>query len=145
MMTRIVLLAVVSAATFSVTSPSSAQTPCYRPDGSMYVGVQRPADCSPVRPKARDEAIEQSVRDAAARPRTGVAETTYGSALGQDELNRRLLKTDRTRVDPARAENVLKECDVYKHRPSAMNAEQSAVCNRYWQYKATKALEDADR
>jgi hypothetical protein len=145
MTTRPVVLLLVTVATLSVTAtgPSSAQTPCYRPDGSMYIGVQRPADCSPVRPKARDEAMEQSARDAAARRTPGVSETT-GPPIVQDELNRRLMKIERTRVDPGRAERVLRECDAYKYRPSAMNAEQSALCNRHWQNKAAKTLKDAD-
>ena len=140
MMIRIGVLALVTAATLSVTAPnpSSAQTPCYLPDGSMYVGVQRPADCSPIRPKSRDEAIQ---RDAAVSRPSGI---TAPIAV-QDEVNRRLMKSERARVDPAKAELILKECDAYKYRPSAMNAEQSAVCNRHWQNKATRTLEDADR
>jgi hypothetical protein len=58
MMIHIVMLPLVTLATISVTA--HAQTPCYRPDGSMYVGVQPPPDCSSIRPKARDETIERS-------------------------------------------------------------------------------------
>jgi hypothetical protein len=146
MMTRLGLLILVTAATLAITVPyqSSAQTPCYLPDGSMYIGVQRPAECSPVRPKGRDAAMEQSAQDAAARRTPGVAETT-GPAVVQDELNRRVRRSERTRVDPTVAERALKECDSFKYRPSAMNPEQSAVCNRYWQNKATKTLQEADQ
>src|SRR4029450_11269559 len=56
---RIGLLGLVSVAALSVTSVT-AQTPCYLPDGTMYLGNQRPADCSPVRPKSREEAIQRS-------------------------------------------------------------------------------------
>jgi hypothetical protein len=47
---------------------ANAQAPCYRPDGSMYVGVQPPADCSSTRPKARDEAIQKSLEERARHP-----------------------------------------------------------------------------
>jgi hypothetical protein len=110
----------------------------------MYVGVQRPADCSPVRPAARDAAMEQSARDAAARRTPGASEVT-GPALLQDELNRNLMKLERRRVDPSISERAIKECDAFKYRPSAMNAEQSALCNRYWQEKASKTLKDSDQ
>jgi len=137
MMARTGVLALVTAATISVTapSPSSAQTPCYLPNGSMYIGVQRPADCSPDRPKSRDEAIQKE----AATVRTP-RETA--PVFVQDELNRRLMKSERTRIDPMAMEQAIKICDQYKYRPSAMNAEQSALCNRYWQNKATKTLQE---
>ena len=136
---RPILLAIVTVATISVSLlvPAQAQRICYRPDGSMYAGSQPPPDCSPDRPKSRDEAIR---RDAAiSRP-----DGTSAPVAVQDELNRRLRKSERTRVDPAKAELVLKECDAYKYRPAAMNEEQAAVCHRYWQDKATKTLRNAD-
>jgi len=63
MMLRFAMLLLITVATIPVTA--QGQTPCYRPDGSMYVGVQPPADCSSTRPKARDEAIQRSLEDRA--------------------------------------------------------------------------------
>ncbi len=140
---RTALLTAVTIATISVTlpMPAEAQRICYRPDGSMYAGSQPPADCSPDRPKSRDEAIQ---RDAAAARAQGVSKTT-APAYVQDQLNRRMMKSERTRVNPAAAEQVLRECDRYKYRPTAMDAQQSAVCNRHWQKQADQTLRDADR
>ena len=141
---RTALLTAVTLTTISVTLPMpvEAQRICYRPDGSMYAGNQPPSDCSPDRPKSRDEAIERDA--AAARTQQGVSKITAPTYV-QDQLNRKMMKSERTRVNPAAAEQALRECDRYKYRPTAMDAQQSAICNRHWQKQADQTLRDADR
>jgi hypothetical protein len=89
------LLGLVTAATISVT-PVTAQTPCYLPDGTMFIGVQRPADCSPTRPKRREEVIQRNREEAAklARQRASDDATEAAArreALIQAEVSRRVM------------------------------------------------------
>jgi hypothetical protein len=133
------LLGLVIAATISVT-PVMAQKPCYLPDGTMYIGVQPPADCSTTRPKSRDEAIQRDAKVPRPRSAEAAERAALNDALIQQEVNRRLMKDRRTRIDGNEAEEAIGACDFYKHRPSAMNAEQSAICNRYWGDKASRTL-----
>jgi hypothetical protein len=74
--TGVIVLAIL--ATLSVTA--QAQTSCYLPDGHLYIGRQPPADCSPIRPKVRDEAIQRG-RDATPPPAVEAPRLTPSSAL----------------------------------------------------------------
>jgi hypothetical protein len=85
------LLGLVTAATISVT-PVMAQKPCYLPDGTMYVGVQPPADCSTTRPKSRDEALQKAREEGAQRSHEEASKATAGrEARIQDEAARRVM------------------------------------------------------
>lgn len=138
------LLGFVTVATVSVT-PVTAQTPCYLPDGKMHIGVQRPADCSPVRPKTREEVIERNRELGAklARQRASDDATEAAArreALIQAEVSQRVMGSQLMKMEASQAERAIRVCDVYKHGPQLMNAEQSALCYRVWADKANRTL-----
>jgi hypothetical protein len=117
-----------------------AQTPCYRPDGSMYVGVQPPADCSPTRPKARDEAIEQSRTEPRPTVKPTDAPSPRDEAIIQAEVAQRVQRMQSSREANDKAMRAIKSCDAYKYSPSSMNEEQAALCYRVWGEKANRTL-----
>jgi hypothetical protein len=148
------MLAVVTSTTISVTAttPAAAQSICYRPDGSMYIGRQAPTDCSPTRPKSRDEDVQRRIqeeaagraeRDAARRAKEAEEHRIIRRAEErqiEDEARDRVLSQFASQADKANARKAILACDTFKTRPVAMNAEQSALCNQYWQEKARRAL-----
>ena len=117
-----------------------AQTPCYRPDGSMYVGVQPPADCSSTRPKARDEAIERSRTEPRPTVKSPDATTARDEAIIQAEVARRVNRTLSQSEANDKAMKAIRQCEMYKHHPSLMDQEQSALCYRVWADKANRTL-----
>jgi len=145
MLIRIGLLGLVIAATISVslTAPVDAQTGCYRPDGSMYLGVQPPADCSPVRPKSRDQAIQKD-REIAGQPAPvnsdEAAKAVREESALQAEVSRRIELDQAAKLEVAKAQRAIKMCDAYKNVPSWMDEEQAALCYRVWAEKARQKL-----
>jgi len=142
---RIGLLGLVTAATISVSlaAPLGAQNICYRPDGSMYAGAQPPADCSPTRPKSRDEAIRRD-RDAAVQAARSISEEAARKAreeaVIEAEVSRQVELGRNAKVEAIKAQRAIKSCEAYKHRPSWMDEEQAALCYHVWADKARKTL-----
>jgi hypothetical protein len=142
----------VAAASLAFTLPAMGQSVCYRPDGSMYIGRERPADCSSVRPKSRDEDVQRRIeseaagradRDAALRAKQAEEQKIIrrGEERQLDEEARdRVLSKFARSEERVNARKAILACDSYKTRPEAMNAEQAALCNQFWQEKASRAL-----
>lgn len=151
---RRVLLTLVTISTVSVTLQTSAtaQSVCYRPDGSMYIGRDRPADCSPTRPKSRDEDIqrrsdEEAVgrveRDAARRAKEGADNKmlqTRETARRKEEDDKRVRRMQEDNALKAGAERAILLCDSFKSNPRAMNREQEVLCTRHWSNQADRTL-----
>jgi hypothetical protein len=115
----------------------------------MYIGVQRPADCSPVRPKIREEAVqrnrdeaiqryreeEQRKREEAAKaPDRQSEEAAKREMLIRDEVARRMIRKQGTEGSASGAELLLwAMCEPYKnYKLSEMPAAVSAKCYRFW-------------
>jgi hypothetical protein len=104
----------------------------------MHIGSFHPPNCSTTRPKGRDEAIQQDTK-VSRPPSTQAAErAAFNEALVQVEVNRRLSKDRRMRVDEDQVERDIKACDSVTNRQ--MSGEQAALCNRHWNDKATRTL-----
>jgi hypothetical protein len=149
-----VMLAVVTvaAASLALTLPAMGQSVCYRPDGSMYIGRERPADCSSVRPKSRDEDVQRRIeseaagraeRDAALRAKQAEEQKIIRRAEERqidEEARERVLSKFERAEERANARKAIRSCNAYKDRPEAMNAEHAALCNQFWQEKASRTL-----
>ena len=146
MKSRNVLL-LVTCATLGVTltNPATAQSVCYRPDGSMYIGQNRPADCSSTPPAGRYEAIERKAaeeavgraeRDAARQK----AEAERTGVLNRSHEARRLLIENSEKVTDLRAKNLIRECETYREKPEMMPAAMTAACYRHMGPKTAPAV-----
>ena len=146
------VIASVAAVSLGFTLPATGQSVCYRPDGSMYIGRERPADCSSVRPKSRDDDVQRRIeseaagraeRDAALRAKQAEEQKIIRRAeerqLDEEARDRVLAKFSRN-DEKANARKAILACDSFRNHPEAMNAEQKPLCNQYWQEKADRAL-----
>jgi len=131
------LLGLVTMATITAT-PVMAQTPCYLPDGTMIIGSFHPANCSLTRPKGRDEAIQRDANVYRPPSREAAERAAFNETLMQLEVNRRLSKDRRMKVDRDQVERDLKSCD--SNRQSQMTGELAALCSRHWNEKAARTL-----
>jgi hypothetical protein len=118
----------------------------------MYIGRERPADCSATRPKSRDEDVQRRIeqeaagraeRDAAVREKERADRALLErveKAEAQDEAMKRALKKREAEGVKRGAQQAIQRCDAFKANPNAMDAQQSAICDRYWNDRAVRTL-----
>ncbi|MFI5325371.1 MAG: hypothetical protein ACHQ7H_03980 [Candidatus Rokuibacteriota bacterium] len=111
----------------------------------MYIGRSQPADCSPTRPKSRDEDIQRrSDAEAAGRLERDAArrasDAAANKALQSREDDKRIRKIQEDYALKAGAEKAILQCDQFKSNPRAMDREQEALCTRHWSDKANRTL-----